>query len=632
MHDDPTPEDAPLRSSAPWLVRYGPWIAIAVVALTLRVVYLNQLAAFPFFDAPVGESAVHLKLARDVLAGHWIPSRPFFYASMLYPYFLAGVLSLHGSVYVVCLIQVLAGVLLVILIGALAHRLYGAAAGLAAAVLAALYGPFAFLEADVLGIVWALVSLVLATLLVLRWADHAEDSRHSPVVLVLAGLAFGAAAAERPNLGVVVPLVAGWCAFQARRFRLLPALALLGGAILPIALIGALNFGAAGQWIPLATSRGLNLAIGFHPGAGGTYDEPWADRNDQFSAQYTELEEASVAMASRVAGRRLSPEQASDYWSGQALGYIRSHPSEAARLILRKAILLLNVAEIPNHLDFDFIRERAPALAAMPVGFGAVLPLATIGIGFLVADPSRRRRKGTLLILAMAAACAASVLPFFVAERYRIPMLPPLLALAGCGTAALLGVASRRITVTPARFAAILLAGASMAWVAHLSLAAPMRSRDHWIFAEAYERRGDLRAAAREYEAAVSERGNDGELLTNLAIVYRKLGEPARAEALLRRAIAANPRLSYPHMNLGMLLIGRGDYSGAYAELVVAVRLQPNDVDALGALGALLAEGGAKREAKAMFERARALAPEDPRLARLIASYPSVADPDFARR
>src|SRR5437867_11149960 len=125
---------------------------------------------FRSFDHPVGESQVHLELASQIAAGSFVPHRPFFYASVLYPYFLAAVLEIsRGRILGVALVQVLAGVLLVYLVYRLGARMYGSSAGLWAAALATLYGPFAFFEADVVGVVWALVALTAAMLAWVAW-------------------------------------------------------------------------------------------------------------------------------------------------------------------------------------------------------------------------------------------------------------------------------------------------------------------------------------------------------------------------------------------------------------------------------------------------------------------------------
>jgi len=84
--------------------------ALIVTAFVLRWAYLREVAALPFFDQPVGDSAAHLKRAAEIASGAWLPSRPFYYCSIFYPYFLAAALALfHGSLFWVCAIQVAGG-------------------------------------------------------------------------------------------------------------------------------------------------------------------------------------------------------------------------------------------------------------------------------------------------------------------------------------------------------------------------------------------------------------------------------------------------------------------------------------------------------------------------------------------
>src|SRR5262245_49289869 len=109
----------------------------------------------PFFDQPIGDSAIYLSRAREITGGQWLPVQPFFYGSVLYPYYLALLLGpMHGSILTVVFSQVLAGLLLVAALGLLTRRLFGITAGIASAFLTAFYGPLAFMEADVLGVVW----------------------------------------------------------------------------------------------------------------------------------------------------------------------------------------------------------------------------------------------------------------------------------------------------------------------------------------------------------------------------------------------------------------------------------------------------------------------------------------------
>ena len=66
---------------------------IVGLAFLLRLLYVRQFTALPIFEFPVGDSAGHLARAGEIARGHWLPSRPFYYCSIFYPYFLAAVLG-----------------------------------------------------------------------------------------------------------------------------------------------------------------------------------------------------------------------------------------------------------------------------------------------------------------------------------------------------------------------------------------------------------------------------------------------------------------------------------------------------------------------------------------------------------
>ncbi len=616
---------------------------ILLAALLLRVLYLGQVASLPFFDQPIGDSAVYLERASAILEGRLLPESPFFYGSVLYPYFLALALALPGgSLFLVGLLQVLAGTLLAYVVGRLARRLYGRLAGLAAAALTALYGPFAFLEADILGVVWGLLSVATGLLWTVRWAGIRVSGRlprRWPArYLLLAGLAMGLAATERPNLLLLLPVAAAWIAWRRRPGlsssgespgpgigALASLLIFFGGAVLALSPVAALNRAASGRWSLLTTSGGINLYIGNNPRATGTFDEPWSASEPGFTARHTDLEEASLLMASRLAGADLSPEEASAFWARRAVRWIRGHPGRFVGVSLRKGALILNAVEFPNHLNYEFVRGLCGMLWTMPIGFGAVAPLAVVGIGVGLLDP--RRRSGTILLAAVAAGVAVSVIPFFVADRYRAPMVPPLLAAAGAGAVALGQALSKPAARSERRLAAVLVLALVALGGAHLPLTEPDLSRDYWLLAQAHAARGELPEAAAAYEAALEvSGGEDGVLLNNLARVYHRMGRLGDAEATLRRAIRVDPALPFPHKNLGLLLMSRGALEEARRELEAASRIDGGDPETLGALAGVLAGAGLKEEASAAYRKARDLDPADPRLARLREEYPFLGE------
>lgn len=68
----------------------------------------------------------------------------------------------------------------------------------------------------------------------------------------------------------------------------------------------------------------------------------------------------------------------------------------------------------------------------------------------------------------------------------------------------------------------------------------------------------------------------------NLAgIVYGKLGDPAKAEALFRKALGLDSADASAHFNLGMIRWQAGDARGAQAHWLAALKSLPEDEDIL---------------------------------------------------
>src|SRR5256885_14970668 len=88
-------------------------------------------------------------------------------------------------------------------------------------------------------------------------------------------------------------------------------------------------------------------------------------------------------------------------------------------LLGRKILLMLNRQEIPNVMSFDFYRTRFAALRLFPAGFWLVGPF-----GLQAAFMSLRRRKEPHLLRASLVLYTVSLLPFFVCDRFRLPVVP----------------------------------------------------------------------------------------------------------------------------------------------------------------------------------------------------------------
>src|SRR3989304_7430398 len=89
----------------------------------------------------------------------------------------------------------------------------------------------------------------------------------------------------------------------------------------------------------------------------------------------------------------------------------------------------------------------------------------------------------------------------------------------------------------------------------------------------------------------------------------------AEAAACCEKALAAGGRFSQPHVLSGFLRVAEGDLQGAVRHLQGALRVEPNDPDALYWLSVLLEFAGKGAAARPLIERLIAvdpLSPQDP--------------------
>ncbi len=134
------------------------------------------------------------------------------------------------------------------------------------------------------------------------------------------------------------------------------------------------------------------------------------------------------------------------------------------------------------------------------------------------------------------------------------------------------------------------------------------------LFSEAFARHraGDLAAAAELYLRVLAEVPDNVNLLCNLGILYRDMGEPAEALVHLQRAAALDPANPMVDLNLGAVYEERNDFEGAAAVYRRALTTAPDEPRLLNNLGKALYRLGETEAALEHLQRAVRLAPEYP--------------------
>lgn len=475
------------------------FVAVAVVATVVRLVYLVELRATPWWSQLVVDPEYYDAWARRIAAGDWLGSRAF-YMDPLYPYVLAVVYRLGGhDLWLGRLLNVVCSVGACVLTALLGRRVGGPTAGVIAGLGLALYEPDVFFTGELDKTSLSMLLVAGALVLFLSRARRLASRAAAGVVLGLAVL-------TRANLMLFAPLGALALVLDpAERGRVaggLPrgvAVALLflvgfGAALAPVTWR---NHHVAGEWVLTTTQLGQNFYTGNNPenpyGAYGVVS--FVRANPHFE------EEDFHAAAEARAGRPLDAAATSWFWLRAGLAHIVAEPAFALRAFARKAALFWNDFEISDSQD-QYLVERDARILRLPLlGFGEVAAFAVLGF-VATARASRAAR----LLAAFVLLYGATLVAFFLFARYRVQVVPALLPLAAVG---FLDLAARLGARVPSRVAVA---------VALLALAGWSSFHTIGIFSKDHPNVVEMR-------------------MRHLADAYMTAGDPERAMAALREAI-----------------------------------------------------------------------------------------------
>jgi 4-amino-4-deoxy-L-arabinose transferase-like glycosyltransferase len=536
-------------------------VALLLLGAALRTAFLREAVGAPDFTVPLIDAGFHDYWARGLAFGQWDPrpgyespgirSSPYFRPPG-YPYFLAGVYRLFGPGYLAPrILQALLGLLSGLCAWFIARRIGGPVAGLCTLFLMMVYWPFIYFEGELHtpALQMFLTLTMMATLML--WTERPRTP-----LLVLAGALLGIAALVRPEVMLFAPLAAAWIAWAGRgqgRRPHLSAGAFLLAFVAAIAPATARNYFVAGEFVPISANGGINLYIGNNEQATGFVAQQidgygfWGDCFD-YPALKRNVE--------KEMGRRISDSEVSRFFSQKSLAYVRSHPADFVRLTLKKALLWFSPHEYGHNKADPLERANSRVLSALPIGFSFVFVLAIFGACFLLcasasstsAEDSgtraRQRLWGVLLLLFLFASLLA-LLPFFVAGRYRVPLIPFLAVFAGCALARLFEMlrGGQRLRGGILALAALALV------VGHLAspVLLPVLRYEPSV------------AAWHHYRAVALELGKNYEA----------------AEAEYRRALAVKEDFWEGHYNLGRMLLLLGRPEEGLSHFEAARRLQP---------------------------------------------------------
>jgi 4-amino-4-deoxy-L-arabinose transferase-like glycosyltransferase len=571
-------------------------LCVFFLALVPRLVFLVELRAAPTFDRPEGgDSILYDRLA----SGEPDVPRAYFH-SPLYTWFLRGMyLGIGRDLVGVRLMQHLLGAACAVLIYVLTLRLFRRTwLAVGAALMWAFSGPAIFYEGQLLpdGILPFLV--VLTALALIRHA-----TLHTPKTGLVLGGALGVAALARPTILIWVPLALIGLALKHRRWLREEGAAILGLALVlsPATLH---NYLVERDLVLITANTGINLYIGNNPNARGTYNLPeglWfkaGDPLDDFSG---------IKAATRALGYTPRSSELSSWWTRKALAFLRENPRRGVELILSKLRLWSSNYEFPQLYNYYGYQQICAVLRILPTS-GVILAPGLAGLLFVVwrGRQTRQRLYGGCVLC-----FAVGFLPFFVADRYRLPwlaLLAPLAVWALASTVQWLrqGKKARAATLV----AAMALAAAVSYWPLseHPTLAPQL-----FAFGSAAEAKGELDQAVRWYGRTLAEESNHEPVRPRLVHVLLRQGRSSQALQVAREGIARFPRSGEMHQALGLVYQRQGALKDAEASVLSSIRLTPALASSWLLLGQITSARGDLGGAVEAFRSALTLAgPEEP--------------------
>jgi len=411
--------------------------AIIGAGLFVRIIALINLNTTIYTDFLLWDERIYHTWAQAIADGSF-QSKSVYEFSPLPVYIMAGIYWLFSpDVFYIRILNIVCGTLACWLVYLIAKELISRKVAIIACIIACLYKPFIFYSIvplkDSLGLlIFAWMSYLLIK--VIRDDRYSEQSSITDIkskilTICLLGLAAGLLLNVRPNAIVLIPviiLLVLWYGYRDKlswkNLSLFAALYVLGLSV-AVAPFVIRNYVVADK-IALTTSQsGFNLFLANNIDNPDPYYRPVSFASSSPFEQGIQF----TIEASRRAGKKLTSQEASDYWTAQTLKQAAAHPSAFIGKISRKILVVFNNFEACDHYNIDFISNYAKFFKIPFLNFWIIFPLFALGVILNWKD------KGTKALFAVWFLYAATLVIFYTNGRYRLLMLVVMIPFAASG-------------------------------------------------------------------------------------------------------------------------------------------------------------------------------------------------------
>ncbi|MDH5510925.1 MAG: tetratricopeptide repeat protein [Nitrospinota bacterium] len=565
------------------------------IAVALRLAYLIENLSNPFLYMPVLDEAYYIGLGRSIAHGHILGENRVFFMDPLYGYFLGflffalhqisfltgGPVTQETALMAARVIQIFADSSIVYLIYLLGAKTWSRDAGLFAAAVWAIYTVSFFYNLLILKTTFTVFLLLLFTLAMVQAGERGKQ-RNPPAEWILLGVFAGLLTFLRANLLLMAPLtIVAWILTQrppARQVAVNSTMLCIG--LLAVLTLGAArNKAAAGEWVFLNSQSGRLLYASNNPeNLTGRYMVPSFSRKGP-----EQMDRDFHAEAERRLGRKLTAREVSSYWTGETIKFICASPAEAAFAVYNKLKGTIGSFEIPINRSLKS-NERFSYIAQAPApnfAFALALGLPGLLVGLQI------RRQVWWLIPAMGTILFTVTL-FYTCSRFRLPMVPFLLVGAGISATLLAGWA-REGKWLP--MAAMLASSLAIGAVSMSVEGREYRADEKYFLAKAYISVGDLANGAAVAMEASREYPGESRFLVLLGMAALSSNDLPAAIRINREALRLDPENGDAMNNLGLALSASGEHDEAVRWLTKAFSVNQAPMSLLGLAVALEKKG-----------------------------------------
>ena len=573
-------------------------LGILIFAISLRVVYLWEISDTPSFSALLGDAESYDIQAQTIQKGNWLGDHVF-YQAPFYVYFLGAVYTIFGRNFlIVRLVQILFGAMSCVLIAEAGRTFFSKRVGIASGILLAIYPTAIYFDGLIQKAVFSLFFMALLVFLL------SKISHQSKVVWwLLTGITLGCFGLSRENSLILILVILIWLLVYFRhepwKKQLIWSASLFLGLAIILIPVTIRNKIVGDEFVLTTYNFGPNFYIGNSEISTGTYTPLHNGRGT-----WREEQKDATMLAEAALGRKISSMEVSQYWTDQALTYIKSNFGQWLLLTWKKWLLTWNTVELSDtesqylHCKWSFLLNGLSLL----LHFGIICPIAVLGICIT----SHHRNKIWILYFILGS-YAVSVTIFFVFARFRFPLVAILVLFAAACLMEIISFFKKHKTKTLIYCAIALVAFILTNWKIipkEIILSGSTRN-----IGSHFADKGDVTSALRYYQESLQIYPNNKFTHQNLGVLLQK--EKRYDEALFhfREVIRIDPFQEKVHQRIVDILCHQGQIDKAIDHLSFYLKIKPDNADTHNRLGVLFSRQGKMEEGVKHLNRAIQLMP-----------------------